>query len=192
MSEHTEKEKKPIYKKWWFWLTVFVVIAGVGGISQNSNEINTASTLPQENTTIEKQETEEEKAKRLENERIEREQQETNFKTECKEYTFEQLARNPENVKGQKVKLSGEVIQTAESSWSNAIDLRINITKNEYGYYSDTIYATYTLPEGNDKVLENDIVTIWGTSEGDYSYTSVLGSKVTLPRINISYLQIQK
>ena len=70
------------------------------------------------------------------------------------------------------------------------MDLRINITKEDYGYYTDTIYALYIPKDGEDKILEGDNITIWGTAQGDYSYTSVLGSKVTLPFINVNYIQI--
>lgn len=187
-----EKKKKPIYKKWWFWiLAVFVllVIVSTGNSDTTQTSSNTANEAKIEVNNVE---TEEEKAKRLEQEKVEKEQQESSFKAECKTYTFEELARNPENIKGQKVKLTGEVIQTSESSRNKSVDLRINITKSEYGLYSDTIYAIYTLPDGADKILEDDIITIWGTAEGDYSYTSVLGSKVTLPKINVSYIEIQK
>lgn len=187
-----EKEKKPIYKKWWFWVIIVLALLIIGSMGSSDTTQTSSNNVNENNTVVAKEETEEEKAQRLEKERIEKEQQENNFKAECKTYTFEELARNPENIKGQKVKLTGEVIQTAESGWNNSVDLRINITKGEYGLYSDTIYATYTLPEGADKILEDDIITIWGIAEGDYSYTSVLGSKITLPKINVSYIEIQK
>ena len=39
-----EKVKKPIYKKWWFWLIIIVVIIGIAGCSTNTtNTINTSS-----------------------------------------------------------------------------------------------------------------------------------------------------
>ena len=73
------------------------------------------------------------------------------------------------------------------------VSLRVNIT--EYGtystYYKDTIYVTYIPEDGEDKILEDDIITIWGTSEGDYSYTSVMGSTITLPHIYAEYLEIE-
>lgn len=34
----TPKEKKPIYKKWWFWLIVVFVVVGIGGASQTGSE----------------------------------------------------------------------------------------------------------------------------------------------------------
>lgn len=36
-----EKEKKPIYKRWWFWVIVIIVVIGVGGSSSNKNTDNT-------------------------------------------------------------------------------------------------------------------------------------------------------
>jgi hypothetical protein len=115
---------------------------------------------------------------------------ETEYKDECIEKSYEELARNPDNVKGTKVKVTGEVIQVTE--YNNKIELRVNITKEEYGYYTDTIYVTYVPKAGEDKILEDDIVTIWGISEGDYSYTSIMGSKVTLPKIDAKYIEINK
>lgn len=115
---------------------------------------------------------------------------EETFKSECIEKTYEELARNPDNVKGSNVKVTGEVIQVMESS--EKTELRINITKSDYGLYSDTIYVTYTPEAGEDKILEDDIITIWGTAEGDYSYTSIMGATVTLPKIDAKYIQINK
>lgn len=117
------------------------------------------------------------------------EQKEKEFKKACKTYSFEELARNPEKMKNKKVKLTGEVIQVQEGIYTNS--LRVNITKDEYDFYEDTIYVTYAPEEGEDKILEDDIITIWGISEGDYTYTSVLGANITLPYISAQYLEIK-
>lgn len=145
-------------------------------------------------------ETEEEKQEKLQKEAEEKEQKEKaekqrkqekekQFKKECEEYTFEQLARNPDKVRDKKVKVTGEVIQVSEGIYTNG--LRVNITKNEYDWYEDTIYVTYVPEEGKDKILEDDIITVWGTAEGEYSYTSVMGATVTLPYISAEYLEIE-
>ena len=115
---------------------------------------------------------------------------ETEYKDECIEKSYEELARNPDNVKGTKVKVTGEVIQVTE--YNNKTELRVNITKEEYGYYADTIYVTYVPKNGEDKILENDIITIYGTAKGDYSYTSIMGAKVTLPKIDADFIEINK
>jgi len=135
---------------------------------------------------------EEEKA-RMEKEQKDKEEQEKQaFISSCQTYTFEQMARNPDNFKGTNVKLIGEVVQVMEGAYSNS--LRVNITKKgTYStYYTDTIYVSYEPKVGEDKILEDDIITIYGTAQGDYSYTSTMGSKITLPYVSAKYIVLQK
>ncbi len=142
------------------------------------------------------EETEEEKNARLEREEREKAeklvQEEIEFKASCSTYTFKEIARNPENFKGTNVKLTGEVIQTIYGTYSTV--LRVNITKegNYTTYYSDTVYVTYYPEQGEDKILEDDIITIWGTSKGDTSYTSTMGGTITLPHIEAKYITINE
>ena len=82
-----------------------------------------------------------------------------------------------------------------ESSWSDTVTLRINVTKETYEYiddvyYTDTVYCTVKIPDGDDRILDDDIITFWGTCEGMYSYISVLGSSISLPKIDIQYFEI--
>ena len=86
---------------------------------------------------------------------------------------------------GTRVKLVGEVIQTIYDG--NIVQLRVNITK-ENGYYSDTVYVRCII-EG-DRILEDDIITIYGTAMGEVSYTSILGAEITLPYIEAEYVDI--
>lgn len=137
-----------------------------------------------------KAEQEAEAKKKQEEDIARKEQEETEFKASCQTYTFEQMARNPENFKGTNVKVVGEVVQALYGS--SGVDLRVNITKqgNYSTYYTDTIYVVYYPENGEDKILEDDIVTIYGTSQGDYSYTSTIGSQVTLPLVYGKYIEI--
>ena len=124
-----------------------------------------------------------------EEEKVKKEEQ---FKESCQTYTFEQMARNPNNFKGTNVKVVGEVVQVMSDS--NSTNLRVNITKTGTytTYYTDTIYVAYQPEAGEDKILEGDIITIYGTSQGDCSYTTVLGATVTLPNIDAKYITINK
>lgn len=137
-----------------------------------------------------KLEEEKERRKKEEERRIEEEKEA--FIENCQNYTFEQIARNPINFKGTNVKLTGEVIQVMTDN--NSTNLRVNITKKgTYStYYTDTIYVVYYPQNGEDKILEKDIITIYGISQGDCSYTTVLGSTVTLPNILAKYITIEK
>lgn len=131
----------------------------------------------------------EEKAKKEAEEKAKAEE-EQNFKASCQTYTFEQMARNPDNFKGTNVKLTGEVIQALYGT--NSVDLRVNITKKgSYStYYTDTVYVTYNTKAGEDKILEKDIITLYGTSLGDYTYKSTIGATVNLPLISAKYITI--
>lgn len=133
-----------------------------------------------------------EKQKKEAEQKVKEEQEKQTFISSCQTYTFEQMARNPDNFKGINVKLTGEVVQVMEGTYSNS--LRVNITKKgTYStYYTDTIYVSYTPKAGEDKILEDDIITIYGTAQGDYSYTSTMGANITLPYVNAKYIVLQK
>ncbi len=109
---------------------------------------------------------------------------------ECNEIDYSDLARNPNKFKGQSFKFTGKIIQVIEPTWGNTVSLRINVTKSELGLYSDTIYATVELAKDADRILENDIVTIYGDCDGLYTYTSLLGASVSVPKIDIKYFTI--
>lgn len=46
-----EKEKKPVYKKWWFWFIILLVIAGISGVAFGDSNTNPTSTSITSNTT---------------------------------------------------------------------------------------------------------------------------------------------
>lgn len=111
------------------------------------------------------------------------------YKAQCKKYSFEELARNPSSMQGKYVKLTGEVVQVVRG-YAGSIGLRVNITKwgNYSTYYKDTVYVNYILPSGEDNILEDDIITIYGKASGEKSYTSTLGATITLPEIDAKYI----
>lgn len=115
---------------------------------------------------------------------------EEEYRAMCETIDFDSLARNPDSYREQMFKFTGEVIQVIEGDGS--ADLRLNVTAvtNEYSdwvYYEDTIYVTVRVEEGADKILEEDIITVYGICSGSYTYESILGSQVTLPRIVAMY-----
>ena len=72
------------------------------------------------------------------------------------------------------------------------VELRIDITKetseySDYVFWSDTIYATVYIPDGEDNILVDDIITFWGTCDGEFTYETVMGDNITLPKIDIEY-----
>lgn len=190
-SQKYNGTKKPFYKKWWFWVIVVVIVISIGAGSAGKNsskdtdnkETTKVSTSAVGTTTVQPTA----KAKKKVSAKA--------YKNKCKTLSFKDLSRNPDKHKGEKLKYTGQVIQVQEDEhWlddNTTVDLRINVTKDEYGLWDDTIYATVELPKNADRILEDDIITIWGECDGKYSYTSVLGSDVTLPKINIEYYSVK-
>lgn len=122
------------------------------------------------------------------------EQQKEEFIASCQSIAYKDLARNPDSYKGQTFKFIGEVIQVMESdhilSDTTTVTLRVNVTKDEYGWWEDTILATVDIPKSADRILEEDIITIYGTCQGQQSYETILGATTTLPKIEIKYYGI--
>lgn len=128
-----------------------------------------------------------------ESEPVQPEISKSEYITMCKEIDYETLSRNPDAYKGEYFTFTGEVIQVIENS--SRADLRVNVTaKDFYGtvMYSDTIYVNTKLPESGDRILAQDIITIYGVCEGLYTYNAILGTKVSIPRINAAYWEIVK
>lgn len=109
------------------------------------------------------------------------------YKAAAATIPFLDLARNPESFKSKSVTYTGKVIQTLESG--NKVELRINVTKEQYGW-QDTVYVNFRKAQGEDRILENDIITLWGDVKGLKTYKSVLNSSVTLPEIEAKYITI--
>ena len=113
------------------------------------------------------------------------------FKKSCTEIKYEDLARNPDSYKGQNLMFKGEVIQ-CEQSYGTSYYARVNVTVDEYGFYSDTIYVTFEIPEDADKILEEDIVKLYGICQGAETYTSIFGESITIPSLDAAYVELVK
>ena len=84
---------------------------------------------------------------------------------------------------------TGEVIQ-CEQSYGTSYYARVNVTLNEFDYYEDTIYVTFEIPEGTDKILEEDIVKLYGVGQGAETYTSIFGEEITIPSLEAIYVEL--
>lgn len=117
------------------------------------------------------------------------EERKAEFVSTCQTYSYEEIARNPDTYLGKPAKLQGEVIQSMPEG--DSYTLRVNITPGQY-YWSDTILVTYTKQDaGESNILEDDIVTMYGTLMGTYTYESVMGASITVPLLVAKYIDIQ-
>lgn len=108
---------------------------------------------------------------------------EEEFKSLCESYSYENILRNPDSYKKKYVVLSGSVDQTVEGIMDLYTTLYIT---DDYGQKWDcTIYYK----EGQSRVLEGDYVTVYGILNGTSTSTTVLGKQVTMPSVQIEYVE---
>lgn len=188
------KMKKPVYKKWWFWVIIFFVIGGIGtlidGESDSPNAVNQPSNKETKETT--EKETEPETEPETVDEKAE-------YIASADTFEYKDLERNPDEHKGKIAKFTGQVIQVSEGFGKN-VSYRVNINKNpEYSEDSfledewiDTIYVSYKRAEGESRVLEDDIITIYGELNGMETYTSVMAGRISIPSIKAKYIEIEE
>lgn len=97
------KPKKPVYKKWWFWvlivLAVFIFFSALGSSSDSSDADSGKDTTSVSDTTKGKTTT-----------KAEPTTSKKQFKDSCKTYTYKDVARDPDKYKGKNMKYTGEVL----------------------------------------------------------------------------------
>lgn len=114
----------------------------------------------------------------------------------CTTIDYKSILENPNQYEGKDLTFTGEVIEV--NNGINNVKLRVNVTPNTDSgntHYSDTIYVTYEYSNHEErKILDSDIITIYGRSEGIYSYTALTGPERTirLPLINAMYIDIKE
>lgn len=174
-------------KAWIIGVTAFVIVGAIatfGSTDNNSKQNETKNNNTQVTTSknANKEKKEETKKSKKENEK--------DFIKSCKTYKYKELARNPNKYKGKNLKFKGKVIQVQEGFF-NQVNLRVNVTKDEYGFWNDTIWVDYKYEDENEsKLLENDIITLYGEFQGQKTYTSVLGAAITIPSVKAQYIKL--
>ncbi|MBU8789998.1 toxin regulator [Oceanobacillus caeni] len=97
--------------------------------------------------------------------------------------TYNQLARTPDDFKGEKVKFSGKVIQVMEGDTTTQIRLAVGDN------YDTILYGEYDSSLVKSRVLEDDQITIMGLSAGLLTYESTMGGNITIPSVLIEKIE---
>lgn len=90
--------------------------------------------------------------------------------------TYDQLARNPDQYKKKKVSFTGEVAQSLEQDGVTELRLAVD------GDYDNIILVD--IPNKalkGSRVLEDDLITVYGTSAGIVKYTSTSNEPISVP-----------
>lgn len=92
--------------------------------------------------------------------------------------TYEQIASDPETYFATKGIFSGRVDQVVKGDLFHTMRLAID------GDYKKMVKVDYANEASSKNVLEGDNITVYGIFEGESSYTSTSGAKITLPQIH--------
>ena len=113
------------------------------------------------------------------------EEKESLYKKQCEKYSYKTIARNPDKYMFEYGYVYGEVVQVIEDG--NDYTLRIAMN----GDYSSMILVTYERPASQDRILEDDMVKLYGMWMGTCTYESTSGKSITIPYFMCEYLDIQ-
>lgn len=104
------------------------------------------------------------------------------YKAECETLNYNSVCRDPDDYKGKKTSIKGKVIQVIEAGiFGNAYRISVN---------NDIWYVSYSPKSGESRILEGDIVTVYGECKGITTYVAVLGNTVTIPSLSAKYMII--
>lgn len=105
------------------------------------------------------------------------------YASSCVRINASDLARNPEQYEYKTdVAMSGEVLQVAEE-YESSEQLLLDT-----GGDNGVVNVYYNKPQGAARVLEGDYITAYGNFTHMYDYTSVLGTKKSIPSIVCKFI----
>ncbi len=109
------------------------------------------------------------------------------IKSKAIDVPYTDLYRYNENYVGQYVHYRGQVLQT--STENGTTWWRIATKASEYGGYSEDVILLAANDYSGLRLLEGDIVDVWGQSVNLVTYTAIMGNEITVPLI--SYLNVE-
>lgn len=178
------KNKPPIYKRWWFIaIIVLVVLSAIGGSGSSSDSSASSSKATSKASAS--------TASSVAS--VVPEISEDDYKAECQNVDYKELCRYPEKYEGTKIVVKVKVSQIIDANFSGSEKAWRTYTDNSgYGFYADDEY--YMLDNrGGDavKILEDDIITVYGEFTGLEKITRALTSTTDeLPRIEVKYADL--
>lgn len=178
------KNKPPIYKRWWFIvIIVLIVLSAIGGSGSSSDGSASSSKATSKASAS--------TASSVAS--VAPEISEDDYKAECQTVDYKELCRYPEKYEGTKIVVKVKVSQIIDANFSGSEKAWRTYTDNSgYGFYADDEYYMLDKRGGNAvKILEDDIITVYGEFTGLEKITRALTSTTDeLPRIEVKYADL--
>lgn len=176
--------KKQGGKLKWF-IIAFVIIMVIGSFSDESEEPN--KSIENEVSESAENNKSEESAEVTDKETIEETEEE--YKASCVEYKYKDVLRNPGDYIGKRIKVTAKISSVHEASWMNDTKYYFAYSNDEYDLWLGDMYGVFDeRSEENPKLLEDDIITVYGEiSDPEYT-TSLIVSGSELFCIDMKYI----
>lgn len=166
-------------------LVLFLIGSIFGGNSDNLPDNKQSENQMSENNLSEESESETKETDTSEAElEIQKQKEKADFIEKCETVDYTDVARNPDQYKNKHIRISGEVIQVSEFTFLSVTSVTLRVDCN-----GDIWYVTYSRPENESRILEEDWITCYGVCDGVESYTSILGAQITIPSLKMSYFE---
>ena len=113
------------------------------------------------------------------------------YKKSCKNYNYKDVLRTPNNYINKQAYWFGEIFQVVEKS-ENYSTFMVNVNCKKYYYIdgyscSDTIYVVY---HGSKSFIEDDMIKMWGTMNGNFTYKTIKDYYLTIPNFYAEYIEL--
>lgn len=113
------------------------------------------------------------------------------YKKSCKNYNYKDVLRTPNDYINKHAYWFGEIVQVVEKSENYSI-FRVYVNCEKYYYIdgyscSDAIYVVY---RGSESFIEDDMIKMWGTLNGNVTYETKWGNYLTIPKFYAEYMEL--
>lgn len=110
-------------------------------------------------------------------------EEEQRFRDEATTIDYDQLKKNADRYRGEKVVYTGQIFQIQEFAGGGIILLAV--TDEGYGFWDDNIWVDFHEPLD---AAEEDIITVYGKITGSKEYETQIGGSTYVPRMNAKYI----
>lgn len=106
------------------------------------------------------------------------EESEEDYKASCQEYAYKTVLRNPEDYIGKRVKITVKISSVHKASLLNDEKYYFAYSNDEYDWWTGDRYGVFDRrKEQNPKLLEDDIITVYGEiSDPEYTKSLIVSS----------------
>jgi hypothetical protein len=100
---------------------------------------------------------------------------------------YDELVKNPAG-NGQTVFFRAKVFQYDTNT--GLTSMLVYVTPGSYDFWNDVVLVNLPSAEAGNGIDNNDIVDIWGTPAGAYSYSTRIGGTNTVPKVAAKYVTL--